>query len=124
MEPSLTIMNEAQEKPRGTTLRKAAAIALITVALAGLSYVVIRTYTDPLNVATRQEARVLRQINETKRTIESLEGELQAAQAELAQHQTERAEIEKRKIEAANRGVKDTRPIKVDTAAAFPSAGT
>jgi len=103
---------------------KLVALVLVLGTVAGGAYWGVRTYTDPLNVATRQEARVLRGINETKRMIEALEDQLRSAEATLAQEQAERAEIEKRKIEAANRGVKDTRPIKVDTAAAFPSAGT
>jgi uncharacterized protein (DUF4415 family) len=98
--------------------------ALILLLFAG-AFLAVRLYNDPLNVATREEAVVLRKINEKKLTIEQNEQRLKQAESELAALQSERAEIEKRKIEAANRGVKDTRPIKIDPAIteAFQSAG-
>lgn len=93
-------------------------VVLAGIALAATTY---RWFTNPLNVLARREADVLSEIRETKRNIEATELELKALTDSYALLQQRRDEINAAKIAEANKGVTDTRPIKVPEAQAFPA---
>lgn len=77
----------------------------------------------PLVTVSVQKAYVLHEIRDSKRTFDELQAATRKEEARHAQLQARRAKLESLEIELTNRGVIDTRPIKVETASAFQEAG-
>jgi len=104
-------------------VRLVGSVVLVIAALVGGFYA-YRTITDPMRGLAREKAAIMAERGRIKSEIETHEATLKQLEARYGTLVEREKEVDAAMVAEANRGVRDPRPIKVDTSTAFQPAGT